>query len=204
MSQSRENLILTSKGLDPPCYTDSQQRCLSSTGFRAWSLLCQYGEGRPRHTRKTRSKHFCPPWQDHLSFSIAYGLQREQIPSHQHPSALPSPVLAVHVLPIPSSSKSRVLPACLPAHWWVHRWETATHQAAAGGSRKLMDSTLVVSLGFSQPWKKKNPFFIKRVCRWNWYCRNTCSCALPSCSVMALALGTGGRGCGGAVFHLLY
>lgn len=92
--KSREKLILTSKGLDRPCYTvwskDAQQRPVSAP--LASEPCCeaffyrQHGEGSLRqggfrHTKKARSKHCCPPGQGCLFLSSAHGLRRGKPPA---------------------------------------------------------------------------------------------------------------------------
>lgn len=50
-----------------------------------------------------------------VSFSAVHMACRGESPQpHQSPSVLPSPALAAPVLPVPSCSKSRMLPACVP------------------------------------------------------------------------------------------
>lgn len=138
-----KNSVFPSRLLNQPCYNvwskDTQQGPV-------WALLpsepcceafcCQhkersFQEGSSRHTRKVKS---CPPGAGLSLFQhCTHGKESPQ--SLQHPSALPSPALPAPVSLIPSSSRSRTLPAHFPTLFLLMGTSVGNSQISSAGGR---------------------------------------------------------------------
>lgn len=134
-----------SRGLSGP-------RCLQSPGMTR-SLADSRREVSRRQPQAHQKSNILPSRGGTVSLPalhMAYG--RESPQALQHPSSLPSPALPAPVLPIPSSSRSRMLPARVPTLLTDgYICGKQPYIRLGRGSRKRADPPLVVSLGFSHP-----------------------------------------------------